>query len=89
MAKYIIETQLALAGKSHKVLDQQMTKLRLTPYIDKQSALGVFINYPDNKGFFMHDGANKGFRAVYYGSLEGGTGVVVMVNSDNGKIMAR
>ncbi|HLK27928.1 MAG TPA: serine hydrolase [Puia sp.] len=87
LAKYIIETQLALTGKSQKVLDQKMTKLRLTPYIDKQSALGVFINYSDNTGYFMHDGATKGFRAIYYGSLEAGNGVVVMVNSDNGKIM--
>lgn len=43
LANYVIETQLALQGKSIKVLSQDMTKLRLTPYIDKSSALGVFI----------------------------------------------
>lgn len=48
LAKYIIETQLALEGKSAKVLDQQMTKLRLTPYIDKNAALGVFIEDRDS-----------------------------------------
>ncbi|RYE21469.1 MAG: class A beta-lactamase-related serine hydrolase, partial [Sphingobacteriales bacterium] len=33
LAKYIIETQLSLEGKSAKVLNQASTKLRLTPYI--------------------------------------------------------
>jgi CubicO group peptidase (beta-lactamase class C family) len=87
LSKYVIETQLAYAGKSHKVLDQQTTQLRLTPYIDKSAALGCFIMNLDSVKYFEHDGADEGFRAEYYGSLEGGNGVVVMVNSDNGNIM--
>jgi CubicO group peptidase (beta-lactamase class C family) len=87
LAKYIIETQLAYAGKSHKVLDQQTTRLRLTPYIDKSAALGVFIDNMDSTKYFEHSGANEGFRCAYYGSLENGNGVVVMVNSDNGDII--
>ncbi|MRG47385.1 serine hydrolase [Chitinophaga sp. SYP-B3965] len=80
LSKYIIETQLASEGKSSKVLSQAMTKKRLTPYIDKSAGLGVFIF--ENK-WFNHNGGNEGFRCVYYGSLEGGNGLVVMVNSDN------
>ncbi|MFI5163118.1 MAG: serine hydrolase [Sphingobacteriales bacterium] len=87
LSKYIIETQLALEGRSHKVLDQQTTKLRLTPYIDKQAALGVFIADLDSTKYFNHNGANEGFRSDYMGSMEGGNGVVVMVNSDNGNIL--
>jgi CubicO group peptidase (beta-lactamase class C family) len=87
LAKYIIETQLALEGRSHKVLDQQTTKLRLTPYIDKQAALGVFIVDLDSTGYFSHGGANEGFRSAYDGSMKGGNGVVVMVNSDDGGII--
>jgi len=87
LAKYIIETQLALEGKSHKVLNQETTRLRLTPYIDKLAALGVFIADMDSVKYFTHGGANEGFRSIYYGSMEGGNGVVVMVNSDNGDIM--
>ena len=81
LSKYIIETQLALQGKSSKVLDQAMTQKRLTPYLDKNSALGVFI--PDGGRYFNHNGANEGFRCVYYGSTDGGNGFIVMVNSDN------
>ena len=88
LSRYIIETQLALQGKSNKVLNQQFTKLRLTPYIDKNAALGVFIDsLQDGTKYFGHGGANEGFRCQYYGSLEGGNGVVVMVNSDHGGIM--
>ena len=87
LAKYIIETQLSYEGKSQKVLDQQTTELRLTPYIDKSAALGVFINDNNGTKYFGHGGANEGFRCQYYGSLEGGNGVVVMVNSDDGRII--
>jgi CubicO group peptidase (beta-lactamase class C family) len=87
LSKYIIETQLALQGKSHKVLDQATTKLRLTPYIDKSAAMGVFIANLDSNKYFNHNGANEGFRSDYTGSMEGGNGVVVMVNSDDGGII--
>ena len=87
LAKYIITTQLSLKGKSNKVLSQEMTELRLTPYIDKYSALGVFIEQRDGEKYFGHDGADEGFRATYKGSFDHGNGVVVMVNSDNGGIL--
>ena len=88
LAKYIIETQLALQGKSNKVLSQEMTKLRLTPFVDSLAALGVFINKKGSKSFFQHGGANAGFRSQYFGSMEDGYGIVVMVNSDNGAILS-
>ncbi len=87
LSKYIIETQLALQGKSEKVLSQQITKLRLTPYIDSNAALGVFIEKKNNERYFGHNGADEGFLSAYTGSFENGNGVVVMVNSDNGAIL--
>ncbi|HVV53775.1 MAG TPA: hypothetical protein VHC47_00535, partial [Mucilaginibacter sp.] len=74
-------------GRSAKVLDQQTTRLQLRPYIDKQAALGVFIVDMNGTKYFEHAGANEGFRSQYYGSMEGGNGVVVMVNSDNDNII--
>ena len=88
LARYIIETQLSYDGKSAKALNQQYTKLRLTPYIDQSAALGVFIQKIGDESYFQHGGANEGFRSQYYGSLVGGNGVVVMVNSDNGAILS-
>ena len=87
LGHYIIATQQALEGKTGGVLSPAITKMRLTPYIDSNAALGVFIQQRGDNTYFSHGGANEGFRCQYYGSLHGGRGVVVMVNSDNGAIM--
>ncbi|MGX5817785.1 serine hydrolase domain-containing protein [Chitinophaga lutea] len=81
LAAYIIETQLAKEGKSNKVLNQQMTQKRLTPYLNESSAMGVFIKREGR--WFNHNGSNWGFASVYYGTMEGGNGFVVMTNCNN------
>ena len=83
LAKYVIETQLALAGKSQKVLSKKMTELRLTPYIDSSAALGVFILNKNGVKYFTHGGVDEGFVSQYVGSFDGGNGVVVMTNTYN------
>jgi CubicO group peptidase (beta-lactamase class C family) len=83
LATYIIETQLSLDGKSNKVLSEENTKLRLTPYIDKSAALGVFIDIKGGEKYFGHNGQDRGFVARYCGSFDNGNGVVVMSNSDD------
>jgi CubicO group peptidase (beta-lactamase class C family) len=88
MARFIIETQLSYQGKSNKVLSREMTQFMLTPYIDKSAAMGVFIDTRGTDKYFQHGGANEGFRCQYFGSVENGNGVVVMVNSDNGSILS-
>lgn len=87
LAHYIIATQLSLDGRSGGPLSPATTKLRLTPFIDSSAALGVFIQQRGDDKYFSHGGANEGFRSQYYGSMHGGRGVVVMVNSDNGAIL--
>jgi CubicO group peptidase (beta-lactamase class C family) len=87
LCNYIIETQLSYEGKSSKVLTPEMTKLRLTPYLDRSAALGVFIEERDSTKYFQHGAGNDGFRGQYYGSMEGGNGVAIFVNSDNGSII--
>ena len=83
LAKYVIETQLALEGKSKKVLSKKMTELRLTPYIDSSAAFGVFILKKNGVKYFRHGGVDEGFVSQYIGSFEGGNGVVVMTNTYN------
>jgi len=83
LAKYIIETQLSLQGKSNKVLSKETTALRLTPYIDSSIALGVFIEKRNGEKYFGHAGQDRGFVARYWGSFDGGNGVVVMTNTDD------
>ena len=86
LAKYIIEMQLAYEGKSDRVLTKTLAQTMLTTTLDN-AALGVFVETRGSRKYFGHGGANAGFRCQYYGSLEGGDGVIVMVNSDNGAIV--
>lgn len=87
LCNYLIETQLAYTGKSSKVLNQEMTRLHVTPYIDPSSAMGVFIGERNGEKYFFHDAGNEGFRGLFYGSVEGGNGVAMFVNSDEGNIL--
>ncbi len=84
IAKYIIETQLSLLGKSSKVLSPKMTKIRLTPF-DGYSALGVYVHH--NGRYFEFSGGNHGFISKYWGDMGNGNGVVVMTNSANVEII--
>jgi CubicO group peptidase (beta-lactamase class C family) len=83
LARYIIETQLSLEGKSRKVLSPEMTVLRLTPYKNASAALGVFIENKDGARYFKHQGVNAGFVSIYIASFEDGYGAVVMTNGSN------
>ena len=83
LAKYIIECQLALEGRSKKVLSPEMMKKRLTPYIDSNAALGVFIERRNGQSYFNHNGGNEAFLCTSYGSMQGGNGVVIMINGEN------
>lgn len=83
LARYVIDTQLSLLGKSQKVLSKEVTALRLTPYIDKAAALGVFVMEKNGVRHFQHGGVDEGFVSQYVGSLENGYGVVVMTNTYN------
>lgn len=87
LGRFIIEVQKSLIGKSNKILSKEMTATMLTPYIDKSSALGVFIETRGEKRYFRHGGSNNGFKCEYFASLEDGYGVVVMTNSDEYNII--
>jgi len=84
LAKFILEIQLSLKNSSNKVLSKEMTTLMLTPYLKSSTAaFGFFIDKKDDEFYFQHSGLNEGFSSQYYGSMKGGNGVVVLVNSDN------
>lgn len=86
LAKFAIEVQLSYAGKSNKILSQQLTEKMVTPFME-EVGLGFFIDKHGNSVYFGHGGADEGFRAQLLMHREKGYGAVVMVNSDNGQIM--
>jgi CubicO group peptidase (beta-lactamase class C family) len=87
LAKFAIEVQLSLMGKSNKVLSKETTARMVTPYVSNEVGMGFFIEKRGNALYFGHGGADEGFRAQLLVHKEKGYGAVVMVNSDNGQIM--
>lgn len=81
LAKYIIETQLSLLGKSNKVLSKEMSVKRV------ENNYGVFLNDFKGTKYFAHSGGNEGFVCYYIGSVEDGNGLVVMTNGNNFKLI--
>jgi CubicO group peptidase (beta-lactamase class C family) len=88
LALFIIEVQKSLAGRSNKVLSRAMTDTMLTPFVDKSSALGLFIQTRGEDKYFRHGGSNNGFKCEYIASLTNGNGVIVMTNSDEFAIVS-
>ena len=88
LAKFFLELSLARAGKSSLI--PQDTAMLMTTVVAKNGpgpggvGLGVFIMDRNGTLTFGHGGADEGFQADAVTSLDGGYGVVVMANSDNG-----
>jgi CubicO group peptidase (beta-lactamase class C family) len=87
LARFAIEVQLSIAGKSNKTLSKEMTAKMVTPFIDGAPGLGFFIEKHGQATYFGHGGADEGFRAQLLVNRDKGYGAAVMVNSDNGEIM--
>ena len=87
LCNYILDMQMALKGTASKVLNDEMVKLHLTPYIDESAAMGTFIEDHDGVKYFQHGAGNDGFCGQFYGSLEHGYGVVIFLNSSYPKLL--
>jgi CubicO group peptidase (beta-lactamase class C family) len=86
LAKFAIEMQLSLAGRSNKVLTKSSVET-MTSSVLEEVGLGFFIEKHGGALYFGHGGADEGFRAEMVVSKDKGYGVVVMANSDNGQIL--
>jgi CubicO group peptidase (beta-lactamase class C family) len=87
IAKLIIAIQQSLTS-DRSFLDKIYAKSMVTPVSDSDNAaLGTFVYKIGGDVYFAHDGHNHGFTCVYYGSLNSGKGVVIMLNSDNNGII--
>ncbi|TAD83420.1 MAG: class A beta-lactamase-related serine hydrolase [Bacteroidetes bacterium] len=88
LAKYMIDIQLSIKGKSNKVLNRDFALLHTNRFLQNEDVtMGSFKQERHGEAYFFHDAANDGYRGLYFGSMEGGKGVVVFVNSDVGEIV--
>jgi hypothetical protein len=87
LARFAIEVQLSLQGKSNRVLAKESVAKMVTPFITDAPGLGFFVEKHGQAIYFGHGGADEGFRAGLLVNRDKGYGVAVMVNSDNGQII--
>lgn len=87
LARFVIALQQILKGEKKGILSKQLADTMLTPFMNPSAALGFFIDRKGSELYFQHGGSNQGFRCQFFGSFENGNGVVVMVNSDDGRII--
>ena len=69
------------------VLDAEWGQAMLTPQL-KNAALGLFLERHGDEDWFGHGGSNEGFKCMFRASFEGGRGIVVMTNGDQGSALA-
>ncbi len=87
LARFAIELQQSLQGKSNKVLSADMTRQMLTKQVGDYG-LGIGLGGKEKITTFSHGGSNEGFRCMLFAYLESGQGAVVMTNGDRGSGVA-
>jgi CubicO group peptidase (beta-lactamase class C family) len=86
LARYAIEVQKALAGKSNAVISTATARVMLTPEKNKWG-LGVETGGSAAHPYFTHSGANEGFQCDLV-AYNNGDGAIIMTNSDSGGQLA-
>jgi CubicO group peptidase (beta-lactamase class C family) len=88
LARFAIAMQNSLRGAPGGVLQQETAREMITPVLET-AGLGFFVDDEDGTIYFQHGGADEGFQALLMASRDGGYGVAIMANSDNGGAIAR
>jgi Beta-lactamase len=82
LARFAMELQGSLQGKSNRVISKSMTQQSLIGGLNGWG-LGLHIGHGRQQAFFEHGGANEGYRCDLM-AYNTGDGAVIMTNGDNG-----
>lgn len=87
LARYAIEVETSLTGKSNHVLSPEMTREMLTPGLGNWG-LGLQIGGSPSDRFFSHGGVNEGFESLLLAYEKRGEGCIIMTNAQGGSMLA-
>jgi CubicO group peptidase (beta-lactamase class C family) len=86
LCRFAVEIMLSRAGRSNRVLSQEMVKEMLTDQ-SESVGLGLFL-WDEGENFrFMHGGSNEGFKCTLVAYPEKGQGAAIMTNGDYGGML--
>lgn len=84
LAKFAIEVQLAVLGRSTRVLSEATAREMITPVGVGPHAIGFSIAKFGEGWYFGHGGSNWGFQCLLTAHRIKGYGAAIMTNGDNG-----
>lgn len=83
LAKFAINIQKTIKGDSSLALSKEMTELMLTPFVEDNVGLGIFLINKGDDIYFGHGGWNEGFSSELMAHKDKGYGVAIMINSNH------
>ena len=86
LAKFVIEVQQSLLGRSNRVLAKASMQEMVTPVGVGPFAVGFQMEKRGEGWYFMHGGSNWGFQCDMIGHRVKGYGMAIMTNSDSGGV---